>query len=86
MEELKGEAREQFMCRRGDWGRPLVLFLARRFCGLTLRELGERAGGTDYAAVSAMLKRFEARVKRERTLRSTLDRAAQMLNVETRHR
>jgi len=85
VEDLKGEAREAFMDRRGDWGRALVLHLARRFCGLTLRELGERVGGTDYAAVSIMLKRFDLRAQKERKLRTTMNRATAMLNVETRH-
>jgi len=39
----------------------------------------------DYAAVSVMLKRFDLRVRKERTLRSVLNRAVKMLNVETRH-
>jgi REP element-mobilizing transposase RayT len=85
VEKVRGEAGEQFMSRRGDWGRPLVLHLARRFCGMTLREIGERAGGMDYAAVSVMLKRFALRVQKDRKLRSILNRASAMLNVETRH-
>ncbi len=85
VEDMKGEASEAFMGRRGDLGRPLVLWLARRFCGLTLRELGERVGGMDYAAVSVTLKRFEVRVQRNRNLRAMLGQARAMLNVETRH-
>lgn len=85
VEELKGESSEVFMRRHGDWGRPLALCLARRFCGLTLRDVGEQAGGMDYAAVSVMLKRFNLRVQKERKLRTALNRAVDMLNVETRH-
>jgi len=85
VEDLRGESRETFMGKRGDWGRPLVLWLARRFCGLTLRELGEGAGGMDYAAVSVMLRRFDGRLGQDRSLRSLRDRAREMLNVETRH-
>jgi len=85
VEELKGEKCEMFMGSHGDWGRPLVLWLGRRFCGLTLRELGELAGGMDYAAVSVMLKRFELCMEGTRSLRYAADRARKMLNVETRH-
>jgi len=85
VEELRGQGREAFMGKRGDWGRPLVLSLARRFCGLTLRELGEQIGGTDYAAVSAMLKRFDLRLQQDRKLRRLRDQASRMLNVEIRH-
>ena len=83
--DLSAGAGEQFMSRRGDWGRPLVLHLARRFCGMTLRDIGERAGGMDYAAVSVMLKRLALRVQKDRKLRSILNRASGLLNVETRH-
>ena len=62
-----------------------LLGLARRFCGLTLREVGEQMEGMDYAAVSVMLKRFDLRVEKERELRTALNRAIDMLNVETRH-
>lgn len=85
VENLKGEPCEQFMGRRGDWGRPLALWLARRFCGLTLRELGTQAGGMDYAAVSIMLKRFERRIAEDRKLQRLLNQGSTMLNVETRH-
>jgi putative transposase len=79
VELLKGEPSKAFM------GRPLVLHLARRYCGLTLRELGERAGGMDYAVVSITLKRFGTRVQGDRKLRGMLNQATTMLNVETRH-
>jgi REP element-mobilizing transposase RayT len=57
----RGEAWEDFSQRRGDPGREMVWWLARRHCGLTLRELGQRAGAADYAAVGMALSRFEAR-------------------------
>ncbi len=49
--------------RRGDWGKPMLMWLARRYCGLTLRELGEEMGGMDYAAVCAGIGRFDKLMK-----------------------
>ena len=57
----------------------------KHFEALTLRELGEQAGGMDYAAVSVMLKRFASRVENQPPLRTTMKQAIEMLNVETRH-
>ena len=57
----RGEDWEDFGQRRGDTGREMVWWLARRHCGLTLGELGQRAGGVDYAAVGMALSRFESR-------------------------
>jgi len=45
--------------RRGDLGREMVWWLARRHAGMTLRQLGEKAGRTDYAPVGMELKRYE---------------------------
>jgi hypothetical protein len=59
----RGEGWEEFSKRRGDSGRELVWWLARRHCGLTLGELGERAGGVDYAAVGMALSRFESKMR-----------------------
>ena len=67
----------------GDCGREIVWWLARRHCGLTLGQLGEKAGAVDYAAVGMALSRFESKMR----LNSDLRRDAtlieeQMLNVE----
>jgi len=59
VEQLKGEPWDTFITKRGDWGRPLFLWAARRLCGTTLSELGRAAGGMEFAAVSVALKRFE---------------------------
>jgi hypothetical protein len=46
---------------------------------------GKEIGGTDCAAVSVMLTRFEQRLQQDRKLESVLKRADTLLNVETRH-
>jgi putative transposase len=71
------------ICRRhGDWARDAALWLGRTRCGLTLRELGERAGGMNYPAVGMAVRRWEARMKNSRPLAKAARQMAQLLNVE----
>jgi len=72
VERLKGEAWNAFRDRHEDWGRDLVLWCARRYTGLMLRELGAKAGGLDYTAVSMAIKRLESRARTDRPLRETM--------------
>jgi len=79
----RGEAWEEFSGRKGDSGREMVWWLARKHCGLTLRQLGEKAGAVDYAAVGMALSRFESKMR----VNSALRRSAaliekKLLNVE----
>lgn len=60
-EEVRGEPWLQFGARRGDCGKAVVFRLARRYCGMTLKEVGMEAGGVDYAAVSDRIRRYEKR-------------------------
>jgi hypothetical protein len=83
VESLRGEAWAEIAGRRGDWGRALVMWAARHYCGLTLREIGARFDGLDYAAVSMALKRFEAKVAHNRQLQRQKKTLGAMLNVET---
>jgi chromosomal replication initiation ATPase DnaA len=80
--QLKGEAWKEYRDRRGDEGRDLVLWLARRYCGLRLRELGQLAGGLDYAAVSVAMTRFAQRMRTDRPLAKHVAKAVRMFNVE----
>ena len=68
VERLKGEKWETFRDRHGYWGRDLVLWCARRYTGLTLRELGANINGLDYSGVSMAIKRVESRAKTDRKL------------------
>jgi REP element-mobilizing transposase RayT len=79
----RGEAWEEFSQRRGDSGREMVWWLARRHCGLTLGQLGEKAGAVDYAAVGMALSRFESKMRASSDLRreATLIEG-ELLNVE----
>jgi len=80
VERVKGEAWPQFVERRGDEGRDLFLWAARRYCGVTLSELGAVVGA-EYAAVSVAVQRFQRRAAGELKLREMQATLAVMLNV-----
>ena len=83
VERLEGDSWEVIAHRRGGAGRPLAMWAARRFCGLTLRQIGGHFHGLDYAAVSIALKRFEQKARCDIRLEQQKERLAAMLNVET---
>ncbi len=60
VERHRGARWADFADRHGDWGRDLVLYLARKRTGLTLAALGVAVGGLTYKAVSKAIQRFEA--------------------------
>jgi putative transposase len=68
VERLGGEPWSAFSELHGDKRRDLVLWVARRCTGLTLAELGRKAGGMDYAAVTMAVRRFPLCCKRDKTL------------------
>jgi hypothetical protein len=68
LERARGERWAEFAGRHGDPGLAMALYVARRCTGLTLRQLGQEAGGMDYTAVSMAIKRFEQRLGRDRGL------------------
>jgi REP element-mobilizing transposase RayT len=61
VETLRGQKADDFLARRGDWARPLLLWAARQYTGMTLQEIGSATGGMDYTAVAMAIKRFEQR-------------------------
>ena len=66
---MKGAKWAEFAHVRGDWGRAASYYLARKHACMTLTEIGVAAGGVDYAAVSALEKRFEKRLKSDDQLK-----------------
>jgi putative transposase len=69
VERWRGERWSEFRDRHGDWGRDLVLYLARKRSGLTLREIGAAAGGMEYKAVGRAVQRFGAALASDRAKR-----------------
>jgi len=83
LEKLRREKWIEFRDRYGDTGRDLVLYLARRRCGLKLKELAEMAGMKDYSAAALAIKRYEQRLRRPHGReREELRKLCQMSNVE----
>lgn len=79
VQEIKGEKWEVFCNRHGDSGRELALYLGRRQCGLTLAELARAVGMQGDASVAMALKRYEARLGRDRAERRRLEQARMLI-------
>lgn len=81
VEKVKGEDWDAFVVRHGDWGRDVAFVVARECTGLTLKELGQAAGGLDYGAVSEAVRRMEMRRKHERVIKTASNRVLHILNI-----
>jgi REP element-mobilizing transposase RayT len=81
--ELKGEPWEDFVDRRGDDGRDLALYVARRFGGYSLPELGKNVG-VSYAAVAQAVARIQDHLKRPSATRKLYAKLSARLNLKAR--
>jgi len=68
LEQVKGQSWEQLIEQHGDWARDAALWLGRKQGGLSLAELGQLAGGLDYAAVGQAISRFRKRLEKRTEL------------------
>jgi len=80
LELTKGEKWEIFSQRYGDWGRDAALWLGRQRGRYTLSELGQLAGGMDYAAVGQAVSRFGKRIQNEGELQRTVSKIEKQLS------
>ena len=84
VEREVGEKWNRFFDRHGDKARDMVLYLARKRSGLTLREIGEHAGGLEYKTVGKAIERFGRRIKTDGNLAKRFVKCVRQLsNVET---
>jgi REP element-mobilizing transposase RayT len=87
MEKMKGDTWASFCDRRGDRGRDITLWAARRLGGYTLVELAREVGGLDYTAIAQAIRRLESRAHKDREtdaeMRSFQSRLEVMYNVKT---
>ena len=79
VESVKGMEWADFAGRRGDWGRDLALYVGRMRCGLTLKGLGEQAGGLGVPAVAKAVERMAARLKTDKALHRSAARVLRLL-------
>ena len=69
-----GERYADFADRHGNPGRDMVLYLARERSGLSLRQVGELAGGLEYKTVSASVRRFVKGLGKDKSMRKTTEK------------
>lgn len=81
VEEIKGDRWENFRDRKGDWGRDLALYLARKRCGIGLRELGAAVGGVGYTTVSMAVKRLGQQAAADKRIAALIEGAARRLGL-----
>ena len=67
VEQVKEESWQDFADRRGDWGRDLVLYVARSRSGRTLDELGTLSGMSKHG-VSKAVQRMHVRLSEDKKL------------------
>ena len=70
------------MERRGDPGAALAMWIARRYTGLRLREIGDAFGGRDYVAVAMAIRRLDAGLRDNKNLRKQAAQTCAMLGVK----
>ena len=69
VEDVRAESWTDLSNRWGDPSKWPALSLARQYTGMTLAELGAKIGGKDYSAIGVGLRRFEAKLSRDKSLR-----------------
>ena len=72
VEELRGIEYAEIMVLRADWGKPLIMWGARQFCGMTLREIGAKICGMDYGAVTMSVRRLEGKAKHDKIVQKQM--------------
>lgn len=84
VEKKRGATWAEFSNRHGDWGRELVLYLARQRSGLTLSAIGAALGMKEYKTVAKAIQRFASALSRDATKRRLVKECLNdMSNVET---
>ena len=83
VEKQRGMSWGEFSTVRGDWGKAVVFYLARMYAGMTLKEVGNAAGGVNYPAVSQLVKRLEKRMNEDVQLRELVGEIEEVLNIQT---
>ena len=83
VERVKRERWEAFVNRHGDWGRDLALWWGQKKQGLSLKTLARHAELGNYRSVTTVIKNFEQRMQRDKSIRFAATQMAQFMNYET---
>jgi len=83
VETVKKEKWVNFRDRHGDWGRDLAFYVARRRCGLSLRQLAEESKMSNYYAVAQSITRTAERLSKDKSLRKILEDVVNCINIQT---
>jgi putative transposase len=67
--------------RHGDPAREVAMLIARRYAGMSLRQIGEAIGQLSYPAVSDAVRRTTRRLEKDRSLQRRLKRVLHYLNL-----
>ena len=73
VEARRGSTWAQLCQHRGDWGRDLAWWAAKRWTGLTLKDLGRNGGNVDYATVAKAIERLPSRGEKDNNIKSAMD-------------
>ncbi len=82
IEQLWSEPWEQLSQRHGDPGRELAMLIARRYGGMSLREIGDAVGGLQYPAVSDAVRRTSAQLEIDQELKKRFKRICKILRLQ----
>lgn len=77
----RGKPWEKFRDQHGDWGRDLALALGRRATNLTLAQLAAATGLKGPAQVATAMKRWEAKMRKNRRMKREAEAIAKTLGV-----
>ena len=61
----------------------MAMWMARRFTGLTLRQIGDAGGNRDYAATAMAIRRFQSRLENDQSLAGQTRELSKMLHVDS---
>jgi hypothetical protein len=81
VERIKGESWPAFRDRYGDFGRDLVLWAGRRFCGMRLSVLSEKVGGIGNSAVTVAVQRLQQESLKQRDVRRAMQAMTRQCNL-----
>lgn len=83
VERTKGEPWEAFAEQYGDWGRDLGLWLGRRHGAMTLKELAQEAGLSNYRGVGTVIRNFEQPLRDDQSVQRAAHEAVKLMTCET---